>query len=820
MNKSLTTAVLILLCAATAMARPGEFSDSLPHYGVGHKSSEIFRRFYHGNDFTYYLDNLDDQVTYQTETTGNYNMPDALMFSVAGNPYRWNRYYVDGFRADSRFFVGSTQFRPDMYTNSVDIDYMNSGVLFTSDAAIDNSVSFTYNVGGVGGVPGAFERFMQHLHETAMQRAYKPIKYRDRMQGAAQLSLNYGIRSGGKTYMQQFYADYGRRRHVTFDEGGIDGYYPEDFFRVNLRGQLPVEGGRLFDSWHYLFDVARRDNLYSELYYGADETARSTSASLSVYGTKRKDAAVYTSGVTLATHRIKHNSPGFMRNLIDQDGEGLEPWYAAGFMTELSYALNWERVLNSWLKVRFDGYNSLLNFAATGDDISNPVYMQHTKQAFCPLYVYDWHSESFWSGLLENTAGVSVERRLSRSVVLRADADMTLDGMVLSGGKSMVRPNWQVRAGLDIRPCKWFAMELNVGRYRVNYTWDDIRFFSDKYLNGDIYYWKDLNGDHRYQPDEKGAYFMSTGGRYHRRAGNLRQPSYIVLEIPVYFRFGRHKISFLNNFKKYMDTWYTQFDGTPEQYGYYDHADGTDVFFFKGGRTVNYEVGHYPKGLMEKDTWTNFVSNTPYYFSSVIKYEYTAPRFMFSLSWQSFLMAGVTAMGNGPVHNNLGTLSESTANPNNLYKAVGRIDQDRAYVARLLVSYNVTDHFSVSLTGKFKDGQPFSFYDTRTATDASGNTQMAMWRRTTKGINPLTGEFGTREGAFYNFDLKASYRGVISGKYPFEVQAYCYNMLDVGTELHEYVFTPYDYEALGLNDRLAMSLNIPRGLMFTFRMGL
>ena len=142
---------------------------------------------------------------------------------------------------------------------------------------------------------------------------------------------------------------------MNFNEEGIDSEYPESYFRMNLRGELPIRSNCLFDGWNYMLNIAQRDNLYSENYYDYDETAPNNSYSLSVYGKKQTERHRYTSGLTFATNRIRHNDLDFSRNLIDQDGEGYEPWYPDGNMSELSYAVNYERKLTDWLDFRFDG---------------------------------------------------------------------------------------------------------------------------------------------------------------------------------------------------------------------------------------------------------------------------------------------------------------------------------------------------------------------------------------------------------------------------------------------------------------------------------
>lgn len=825
--------VSLMFCTGFSFAMESVVSDSLPVKGKAYVDNSMFKEYLYTRDLTYFLDNLNDYAVYQSETSGGFDAPDRLLFSVAGNSYQWNKYYIDGFRTDSRFLVGSTFYRPDMRNHSFEMDYINSSLYFYSDENMGNSARLSYNVGNLGGISAGTKQFINLFHKTASERVYKPVEIRNHIVGAGSLGLNYAIPVDGKSYMQSFYADFGRRNIVAFDETGInkDWSYPEDYFNINLNGQLPVRPFLLFDKLNYLFHASQRDNMNSEFYFGKDETARHNAYSVSLYGVKESRFTKYTSGITFAANSVRHDNIGFMRNIIDQDGEGFEPWYPDGCNYEFSYALNLKHKINRAISLTFDGYNSLINFSPTTNRFSNAVYMKMPYEKFNSLYVYDWESQAFWSGLFENTLGVNVERSWTSWLDFSANLDVTVDAMVLAD-KSMFRPGWQARVGFNVHPCSWFNMELNLSRERVAFNYDNIRFLSRKYMNADIYYWKDANGDEKYQPEEKSSYFTSTGGEYHNTVEMLKQPSYFTIDLPIIFKFGRHKIYFLNTYRKYFNTWFTYFDGEATDYGHFEDYKGDadvshpdKIFFLNGGKPVNYTVGTYPeeyRDMMDKGGWGSRMTNTPYYMSSVIGYQYIGPKFYFTASWQSFLMAGAAGLGNGVLQNNIGVLSETTANPNNMYKGIGRYDQDKAFIARMHLGYNITKNFSVGLTGKFKDGQPFSSFETMLLADEAGNSQLAIWNGRTKGINPYTNDFGSREDAFFNFDLSARYRGNIK-KHPFEVEVMCYNIYDFGTELSEYTFNPrYKYNSSELNQdgRHAMSLSIPRGLWLSFCLGL
>ena len=549
------------------------------------------------------------------------------------------------------------------------------------------------------------------------------------------------------------------------------------------------------------------------LFRSRAETAGLNTYNLSVYGSKNNEDSHYTTGLTISSNTLKHNDLNFTRNVIDQDGEAFEPWYPDGHTTEFTHSINYIKNIAKNVQLSFDGFNSLINFRPTTRNFQNQVYAQKPATSIDPayrsLYLYDWTSNPFTSGLLENTLSLKTTQKLNRSITLRANLDLTLDGMLMSAN-SMIRPNWQAQLSFDIHPTKWFSMELNLSRNRVSFNMDDIRYLSADYMNADIYYWKDKNGDKKYQAGEKSSYLTSTGGKYHTTIENLKQQTYFVLDLPFYFRFGKHhEFSVLNSYRKYYNSWTTRFDKPATDYGSYQTVDNKQIYYFNTGSRPTYVVDYYPASYFNIDSPLNFLVNSTFYATNTLKYQYSNDTFLFSFSWTSYAMFGVSTIGNGPLHNSLGVYSESSANPNMLYKLGGRSDPDRAYIARILLSYNVNKYLSFAMTGKFKDGQPFSGFSANTISDSNGNNQTAIWSNTMKGINLINTNFGTRKDAFFNIDLNATYKGKISNL-DFEVQLMCYNIYDFGTELAEYVFEPYDKI-----QRLAMELNIPRGLMLT-----
>ena len=251
---------------------------------------------------------------------------------------------------------------------------------------------------------------------------------------------------------------------------------------------------------------------------------------------------------------MKHAEPNFARNFIDQDGEAFEPWIPDGLSDEFTHYFNLKKELPYGLLLDVETYNSVIGFSPTGFRQANPVYIQNVNETWKPMFVYHWQSEAFTSGLLENRARLSYNRKITPKINMQSNADLTFDGILL-GDKSIFRINWQAEANFDYRPNKWFALGLNLARKRVAFNYDHIRFLSDSYLNGTLYYWQYANGNQAFDNGEGTDLLMYTGGEQHSVAGGLQQQYYYLLNIPLKFTFGNHQLVFHNRYKKYNNPW-------------------------------------------------------------------------------------------------------------------------------------------------------------------------------------------------------------------------------------------------------------------------
>ena len=158
--------------------------------------------------------------------------------------------------------------------------------------------------------------------------------------------------------------------HTSFNHDGMNSYYPENYLQFHINGNLPTISKSLFDVNGYLISISDRDQLYSEYYYGENETAKLKSFNLSLFGNKKEK---YTTGINISLKNIQHNQPNFSRNFIDVDGEGFEPWYADGNSLELSFNHKRTKVLNKHFTLNADLNNGMIFFTPKQNSSFNTI---------------------------------------------------------------------------------------------------------------------------------------------------------------------------------------------------------------------------------------------------------------------------------------------------------------------------------------------------------------------------------------------------------------------------------------------------------------
>ena len=632
-----TSALLLLLLSTLIYPLSTLHAEAFPTFGVDSVSSEFFREWYQSGDLRHYLDNYSDYVTYEAETTGEWGLPEQMVFSINGNSYRWNRLYLNGFRIDSRFQSGSTWYQLNMQEQSLFLNQHRGTIDFVTDSLRASKVWLSNNMGGLRGINPSTQWLINLFHQTASQRNQKgnDLSSRDYIKGAFQGEVTYGIPYQGKRLYQHAYANWGQRYINTFDQRGITGQYLAPYYKVQLDGELPLPKNSVIDRLNYYVIYQQRSDLYSEFMFSEQEVATQKTHSAALYGTFRTDdRSTLTTGLSYGLNNVRHNSPVF-RNLVDQDGEGFEPWYADGKHNEINWAVNYRYQIRPWLHLHLDSYNSLMLFKPADYQLRSTTYMQDFNDHMAYAYsTIEWTSSAFAGGLLENQLTLEARHRFNNIVELQGQLAATFDGIILRE-HSVVSPNYEMMVGLHLTPAKWFTMDVTLGNFRCRYSYEDMLYLSPDYLNGVVSY--SPNG----VPLDV---YKTTGGAYHTPAKGLQQSSYAMLDVPFRFNWDgpntHHEFSLLTSFRLYYNQWTTQFAGSPNDYGYYDEG-----IYYYDTRQANYQVVNMQNSDLFPD---HVLINNPFWLSNVAKYSLQSKHVFFSISWQSYWLTGVSALGSPP----------------------------------------------------------------------------------------------------------------------------------------------------------------------------
>jgi len=164
---------------------------------------------------------------------------------------------------------------------------------------------------------------------------------------------------------------------------------------------------------------------------------------------------------------------------------------------------------------------------------------------------------------------------------------------------------------------------------------------------------------------------------------------------------------------------------------------------------------------------------------------------------------GVTAFGNGPGSNDIGILDENQANPNSWINGYGRLDGDRGFVAKSYFGFYIAKNLFMGMSLKYRDGNPFAFFNTLYL-----HGQRVIYYQTIKAENEKGVKGGPREDYVGDLSMNLNYRFFLFNNEA-SLNLAIFNILDIGTELSEYVFSG------GTRD--AMEMQIPRSIRLTLQ---
>lgn len=711
--------------------------------------------------------------------SGGFTRADPEKLSIHGGSVRWTRWALDGFDLGDPLFAGASAVRvPWRFLDGLGLAHREDprharddaitlssrGTPTSTTASSETSAGIRYTHPDAGGIfPGArsLTRTFSATHPT--DRVPAPPTERRRFLDHLNLSLGHAsVDADGASLAYAIELDDATRRFLGFtaDPDAIERLDEHTFGASGALGYSP----RGSTGPYYLAaaEYSRRDRLFAELRYDADETARAERAV--VFGGVR--AGPFLAATTLEYLDIEAREREHTRELHDADGEALAPWYPSGraLAAKLELGLTWTHVYVASLQ-------QLVSFTPSAESWSHAL-------------TYD--GAPF--GRVDLTSSPTVEVTGDERVGTRGESTVgdlgvawdlffsTTFAVSSAGVNTLVLPDAGGKLALTLDTDGRLEPFLALAKTPIAVDPELARELDPRYLDGRRF-------------TEDGTYFDHLGGGAIDVAPGLRAAS--VYSAAAGFtsapwRGGLFELQGM--LRAYAHPYYLAF-ADPSREGYFDET----------GRYYLYPGDH--RYLLKNRP----LSETPVYAGLELAVRHEVPGdLVLWVGFATYFAIGRTPVGNGPTANDLGAIDESTANPNSTQNQLASVDGDRAFALRALAAYRVVDGLWLSAVARHKDGRPFAFLDTTTR-DGQVATSLAsrrgsplVWSR------PLA---GPREDFQLEVDVELQYTWALSGL-DVTASVLAANLFDVGNELGERQ-TPLDAR----RNRASLELQTPRSLV-------
>lgn len=318
---------------------------------------------------------------------------------------------------------------------------------------------------------------------------------------------------------------------------------------------------------------------------------------------------------------------------------------------------------------------------------------------------------------------------------------------------------------------------------------NEMRFINKSSPSGGRYAWND-NGDLVPQLSELGTLYNRTGGSSHTVDPALRPPTRNELYAGAKYNIDDlWSTSFSLHGKLLHDLYTVRFDPS------YDSG------YYKIGRSdveAGYLYNRDPAAMgNELYMLTNQIE--PGYFLALelqfLKVGDIESPWFFNMTIGAYYFQAITTHGNGPDYNDIGMISEDSADPNKRIYELARPDSDRGYKIHMLFGWRPFAGFTWSTLFYYRDGEPFG-----QMVVAEGLTQGPTTVQNMMRSNPPEGM--PRYTYFISMDMRFSYELEWLSNQT-SVTFDIYNLLDSRTEL-------YEYHLAGAQYRDSMEMGIGR----------
>jgi len=336
------------------------------------------------------------------------------------------------------------------------------------------------------------------------------------------------------------------------------------------------------------------------------------------------------------------------------------------------------------------------------------------------------------------------------------------------------------------------------GHDAIPLTMQEVSFLDNNGYSARRYLWND-DGNGIPEMSEAGVLLDRSGPAYHKLDPSFQGSVRNEIYAGFYYNFTEKLLSGLGgHYKNYSRLYTVSYDSrTLQSYSSVPRADvrggvlfnrdginnGNEFYYLHNqkvnARYASVELQLIKKALKSRGAFVNFTVGAYY-------------------------ADGVTLTGNGSDYNDIGRISDSSADPNHKINALARMDSDRAYIIHIIFGYHIMDGLTWGNVLRYRDGEPFG-----NMMVAEGLNQGPTIVQNLERSQPPLGM--PRFTYALSWDTRISWVNVFHF-HKLGLSFDIYNLLDSRTELYEYTIEdernrdPME-SGMGRSYRLNMSYN-------------
>ena len=744
-----------------------------------------------------FFENYMPEATFLIEENNGFAMLDAPKVYFDGDSYVHFNWSLDGFDIRSRLEDGAPALIVPF--SAVEAYRLNSDSPRGFDSGFDvilkddDENARMLHVSSIASDVGGYT-FLGEILNSGHPSGRADMLSSERRQFLSNYFIDGGLRlrfSGSSLSVYLTHFDAGRQ----FNDFNIrDSVFEEDGSYTTVLSRFKVGAITVIGAYHRL----ERDRLFAEIGRLPQETYHKKKTTW--FGGAHFEKNGWDACVSLMREGmdLRPNAMNFAKDLMDNDGEGFFPFEKWGDFSATTLNAEVERkTTDRFLKKPVENrfrFNLSSTFHSGYEEAFDHNAISFDGQ---PYQVVLWEGGDSYNNQNHTIeAGMRSRMDLSYGTAIHTKLWVLYQHLRFDFSDNNLHrlaPAFDV--GIHLFRNRKAPLLISLGRRPYDLRQNVNGFLEHGGPSGTVHDWCDGDLSADFQTGEEGDVVGYTGGRTHF-VDDLKLLIKERVMASLSYKFSKR---FRFNVKclvaRVRNNLWVDFQ---EEYGFYERRDERDLYFFDRP--------------FENYVLTNDSHNKdPFYGKFLLHVEgKEKERWYFSLSFMAHIGMGTTVFGNGPGANDIGLIGESMANPNSRIHGFGRLDGDRAFVAKLYFGTYLFKGLFLSANWKYRDGNPYAYF-----TMHEGYGQRVITYTTIKAEDSRGIKGGPREDFVADMSVRLSYSfNVFGGEAIVYLSAL--NVWDLGSELSEYVFVEGDWHYA----RYAAELQVPRSLRFGFQMSL